>query len=254
MNSINITLFISILFFSYTALPQSNLEKAEQFFKKRSRVVENGKAKNENINKAIELFKQSNKEPEKTIGLLKSYEFKASWTKISENDKRMLYEKAIELAEEKSEEFPENGAIAYWHAANYARWADLIDITEAAQEGVIDEIKKLAEKAIELDKKYNQAGALRLLGGIHLEVPNIPLIISWPSNEKAKKLLRKAYKIAPQHPANVYLYAKILHVTDKNKKSNKIFKKLIRMEARTDYFLVDQKYIQKGKEYFEENF
>lgn len=75
------------------------------------------------------------------------------------------------MAKEKSDEFPSNGAIAYWYAANYARWADLIDITEAAQEGVIDEIKKLAEKAIELDKKYNQAGALRLLGGMHLEVP-----------------------------------------------------------------------------------
>jgi len=151
-------------------------------------------------------------------------------------------------------EFPENGAIAYWHAANYARWADLIDITEAAQKGVVDEIRKLAEKAIELDEKYNQAGALRLLGGIHLEVPSIPLILEWPSNEEAKRLLERANQIAPEHPANVYLYAKMLHKIDDEKKAINTFEELIRREEREHYYLVDKKYIGKAKEYYRDNF
>ncbi|WP_375579008.1 hypothetical protein ABWH96_18625 [Marivirga tractuosa] len=246
--------FLSILFVSFKVLPQSTLEQAENYFDKKHENIRNGLADVENIDKAIVLFKQSNKEPEKTIGLLKSYEFKASWTNVSAREKRELYEKAIALAKTKSKEFPNNGAIAYWHAANYARRADLLDITEAAQEGVIDEIKKLAEKAIELDEKYNQAGALRLLGGIHLEAPSIPLILSWPSNDEAKKLLRKAYKIGPQHPANVFLYAKMLHVIGKDKKAKKVFKQLINRKEREHYFLVDQKYIQKGREYYRENF
>ncbi len=153
-----------------------------------------------------------------------------------------------------SQMYPENGAIAYWHVANYARWGDLLEITEAAQQGVLDKIKKLSEKAIELDQGYNQAGALRLLGGIHLEAPTIPLILDWPSNDEARRLLRKAYKIAPEHPANVFLYAKMLHITDKNKKSKKVFQELIKRDARENYVLVDQKYIKKGKEYFSNNF
>mgnify|MGYP003149827830 CR=1 FL=1 len=254
MHFTKITLFISILLFSNSLFSQTTLEKAEHYFEKRSEIVEDGKADSENIDKAIELFKQSNQEPEKTIGLLKSYEFKASWTNVSEKEKKALYEKAIDLAKNKTEEYTQNGAIAYWHAANYARWGDLIDITEAAKEGVVDEIKKLAEKAIELDEKYNQAGALRLLGGIHLEAPSIPLILSWPSNDEAKRLLEKAYEIAPQHPANVYLYAKMLHTIDKEKQSKKVFEELVSREARENYFLVDQKYIQKGKDYFNNNF
>ncbi|SMG29898.1 hypothetical protein SAMN05661096_01919 [Marivirga sericea] len=254
MHCIKFLLFVSILLSTVKALPQSTLEKADQLFEERCEVIQDEKASSENIDKAINLYSQSTEEPERTIGLLKSYEFKASWTKVSEEEKRALYEKAIELAKTKSVQFPDNGAIAYWHVANYARWGDLIDITEAAQEGVIDEIKKLAEKAINLDKTYNQAGALRLLGGIHLEAPTIPLILTWPSNEKAKQLLTEAYRIAPQHPANAYLYAKMLHIVGNDKKSNTIFQELIEREERKHYFLVDQKYIQKGKDYYEENF
>jgi tetratricopeptide (TPR) repeat protein len=246
--------FVSILLVSVKGLSQSTLEKAESYFSKKYEIIKNEKANSKNINQAIKLFNQSDQEPERTIGLLKSYEFKASWTNVSSEEKRSLYKKAIELAEKQVTEFPENGAIAYWHVANYARWADLIDITEAAQQGVIDDIKMLAEKAIELDRKYNQAGALRLLGGIHLEAPSIPLILSWPSNDEAKKLLKKAYKIAPDHPANVFLYAKMLHIIGKDKKAGNIFEELNSRGVREKYILVDQKYISKGKEYYEENF
>lgn len=254
MKFTKVALFVLIQLLPISVLSQSTLETAEQLFEKRSESIENGRADNENIDKAIEYFKRSNQEPERSIGLLKSYEFKASWTNISEKEQRELYEKAINLAKEKSQEYPQNGAIAYWHVANYARWGDLIDITEAAQEGVIDEIKKLAEKAIDLDEKYNQAGALRLLGGIHLEAPNIPLILTWPSNDEARRLLRRAYKIAPQHPANAFLYAKMLHITDNHNKSREVFEELIKREARENFYLVDQKYINKGKDYFTDNF
>lgn len=254
MRPINITLFFSLLIFSTTALAQSNLEKAEDFFEKRSEIIQDRKANSDNIDKAIEHFMRSDQEPEKTIGLLKSYEYKASWTNNSQEEQKELYNKAIELAKNKSDEYPENGAIAYWHAANYARWADLIDITEAAQEGVLDEIKSLSEKAIELDEDYNQAGALRLLGGLHLEAPNIPLVITWPSDEEALRLLRKAYKIAPQHPPNAYFYAKTLHELEHNEEAKEILEDLIKREERESYFLVDQKYIQKGQEYFNNNF
>lgn len=252
MHSIKIILIL--LFFTNSIFSQTKLERAEHFFDKRSEIVEDGKAGSENIDKAIELFKQSNQEPQKTIGLLKSYEYKASWTKISDEKKKDLYNKAIDLAKSKSNEYPQSGAIAYWHAANYARWANLIDITEAAQKGVLDEIKSLAEKAIELDENYNQAGALRLLGGLHLEAPNIPLIISWPSKDEAHHLLKKAYNIAPQHPANAYLYAKVLYVLEKDRKAKRILSDLIERKARENFYLVDQKYIKKGQEYFSDNF
>ncbi|WP_340152203.1 tetratricopeptide repeat protein [uncultured Marivirga sp.] len=250
-------ILLSIVFILSIELPvfsQSKLKAAEEYFSKKYNIIENGKANSQNIDRAIQLFGESTSEPDKTIGLLKSYEFKASWTEVSESEKRDLYEKAIALAKSKAGEYPNNGAIAYWYSANYARWANLIEITEAAQEGVLDKIKKLTERAIELDKKYNQAGALRLLGGLHMEAPSIPLILSWPSNEVAEKLLKKAYSIAPEHTANVYLYAKILHVIGKEKKAQRILKELTNRQAREQYFLVDKKYIQKGNELYTENY
>jgi tetratricopeptide (TPR) repeat protein len=254
MHLIKFLFFISSLLLSPKVFSQSTIEIAEMLFDKKYEVIENGKANSKQIDSAIAMFKKSKLEPQKTIGLLKCYEFKASWTAISIEDQRALYEKAIALAEEKTKKYPNNGAIAYWHAANYARRADLLDLTEAAQEGVIDELKKLAENAAALDKNYNQAGALRLLGGIHLEVPSIPLVLSWPSEDKARQLLEQAYKIAPQHPANVYLYAKMLHTFDRDEKASAIFEELIEREERKNYYLVDQKYIQKAREYYQENF
>jgi hypothetical protein len=250
-------LFLSLVFFLVNQInifSQSNIDTAEEYFNKKYEIIENEKANSQNIDHAIEFFKKSDVEPDKTIGLLKSYEFKASWTNVPEDKKRNLYEKALTLAKNKTNEFPDDGAIAYWYAANYARWADLIDITEAAQEGVLDKIKKLAETAVNLDENYNQAGGLRLLGGLHMEAPNIPLILSWPSNEVAEKLLKKAYKIAPEHTANVYLYSKILNVIGKDKKAKRVLEELINRDARKDYLLVDKKYIQKGKEFYNDNY
>lgn len=250
-------IFLSLVFFLFNQIhifSQSNIEVAEEYFNKKYEVIENEKANSHNIDQAIKLFKQSEVEPDKTVGLLKSYEFKASWTNVSENEKRKLYEKAIDLAKNKITEYPQNGAIAYWYVANYARWADLIDITEAAQEGVLDKIKNRAEKAMKLDEKYNQAGALRLLGGLHMEAPNIPLVLSWPSNKVAERLLKKAYKLAPEHAANVYLYAKILYSIGKERKAKRVLEELINREARRNYLLVDKKYIQKGQELYNNHY
>jgi hypothetical protein len=78
--------------------------------------------------------------------------------------------------------------------------------------------------------------------------------LTWPYNEKAEQLLEKAYRIAPQHPANVYLYAKMLHVAGKDRDARSVFEELIEREERKNYFLVDQKYIQKGMKYYKKNF
>lgn len=196
---------------------QKNLNKAENYFKNRHEFIEGNKAKADNIEKAIQFYEKSKTEPKATIGLLKSYEFLASYTEMDENRKKATYKKAINLARRAEKKHPENAAIIYWHAANLARWGSLVDIIEAAQEGVLDELKKLTEKSIALNDQYNQGGALRLLGGMHLEAPNIPFVIDWPSNKTALFLLKKAYEIAPKHPANAYLYTKALY---KNKKED----------------------------------
>jgi len=249
-----IILLLLFLIFQIHSYAQKSLDSAEYYLKHKYAEIKDGYATSTNINKAIYHFKQIKTEPERTIGLLKSYEFKASWTDCSQKEKKQIYKMAIDLAEEKTKEFPENGAIVYWYAANYARWANMLDIVEAAQNNVLNEIKKLSQKAIKLDENYNQAGAIRLLGGMYLEVPNIPLILEWPSDKKAQKLLKKAYKIAPEHPANQFLYAKTLHKNDKNKEAEILFKDLIEKKSRKEYYLVDEKYINKGKDYFNNNF
>lgn len=249
-----IAFFLTVSFSFQLAAQDSHFEKAEAYFKKRFEEVENGKAKSDNIDKAIAHYKKSDQKPEKYIGLLKSYEFKGSWTDISVEQSKAYYEKGIELGEEKIKIYPKSPGIAYWYVANYGRWGDLIDVVQAAQEGILDQTRDLANKVIDLDPTYHQAGALRLLGAIHLKAPSIPLVLTWPSNEEGKELLERAYDIAPENAANTYFYSKALIDLGHKDSAKKILDDLVSRDPRPEYLLPDIKYIEKGKELMEANY
>jgi len=247
--------FLLLLFLSIPNVDEiSQINKAERDFNRRYKQIENGKANPKYINKAIKHYKRAEKSPQQLIGLMRSYEFKGSWTNISQEAAKSCYEKAIEIGKAAMKTYPDNAGIHYWYIANYSRWGDLISITQAAKDGVLDEVKATCEKIISLDPNYHQAGALRLLGGIHLEAPNIPFVLTWPSDDEAQDLLSKAYDIAPQHSANAFYYAKMLLEQGQESSAKAVLIKLVNSTARDNYVLVDQKYLQKANDLYNEAF
>jgi hypothetical protein len=79
------------------AYVQDYITQTEKYFGNKHEVIEESKADPINIKKAIQLHKKSKKEPESIIGLLKSYEFFASYTKLSERKKNLSTEKRLKL-------------------------------------------------------------------------------------------------------------------------------------------------------------
>jgi tetratricopeptide (TPR) repeat protein len=251
-------IFLPLIFLFTTIVPfnhqSSELEKAKKEFAKRYDKMSEGMADPIHVDKAIEYYLKAKDSPEKYAGLLEAYEFKGSWTSVDDETARATYKKGIDIGEKAKEMYPNDAGVLYWYIANFSRWGDLIPITEAADEGILDEVKTICEKVIELDPEYHQAGALRLLGGIHLKAPDIPFVLTWPSDEKAEEMLTKAYEIAPQHTANAYYYAKMLLNEDRDSEAKEVLIKLIKGAPREMYVLVDEKFIRKGKELYDSEF
>jgi len=244
----------SIFLISPFNYQSSELAEAKKDFAKRYDKMADGMADPVYVDRAIAHYLKAEDSPEKYGGLLEAYEFKGSWTSVDDETARATYKKGIDIGEKAKEMYPNNVGILYWYIANFSRWGDLIPITDAADEGILDEVKKTCERIIELDPKYHEAGALRLLGGIHLKAPEIPFVLTWPSDEKAEEMLSEAYRIAPQHTANAYFYAKMLLNEDRDGEAKSVLAKLINKAPREMYVLVDEKYIGKGKELYDSEF
>ena len=66
--------------------------------------------------------------------------------------------------------------------------------------GILDEMELVWKKAIELDPKYDHAGAHRSLGLLYLDAPGWPTSLG--SKKKARQHLEKAVELHPEYPGN----------------------------------------------------
>lgn len=65
----------------------------------------------------------------------------------------------------------------------------------------MSDIREDAQRAIALDSTYSHGGPYRVLGTLYLRAPSPPTGIG--SVRRALHTLKKAYEVAPTHPANV---------------------------------------------------
>lgn len=117
---------------------------------------------------------------------------------------------AIEIGESHLEQFPNSVEVYNWLGILWSRWSEVYGIIAAARKGVANKVRFYAEKAVDLDPHYLDAGGRRLLGMVHFKVPRIPLLLTWPSKEKAREYLTQAYRTAPHNLYNQLFYAEIL--------------------------------------------
>lgn len=158
-----------------------------------------------NIDRAIGLYSDalasasSEIKGQATWKLLRAYYYKGNFTTNDHELKKQIFDKGKKLGVQSIEDHPESAGIYFWTAVLYGVWAEEYGKLKAAREGAAGKIRGYCEKAIEIDSLFGDAGGYRILGRVHFKSPKIPLILGWPSKEKAVEYLEKAVELAPNN-------------------------------------------------------
>lgn len=244
------TLFISSIHLLYS---QSSFERGESYFAKRYENSNGLIAPSRNINTAIKFYKKE-KTPQSIAALLRAYEFKGSYTKQAKSTRKKIYLRAVKLGKKGLSNYPNEISIKYYYMANLGRWGQSISIIKAHEKGVLDEIKGITEELIQSNTDYDEAGAQRILGAIHLKAPRIPFVLTWPSEDAALELLEYAYEKAPANVGNGRLYAEALIENGDESKAKGLLEDLISRTPRKGRFLEDQKNIEEASLLYRDTF
>ena len=212
---LRVLLWLGIIFgiLPTTGLTQSALEEGKKWYRLRAQEADSFRAAPNNINYAIQSFKEHQQQepsPQLASYLLKSYYFKGMYTGLEEDLQKKVFERAREYGEQMMKRYPNSVAVKFWYAANLGQWAARHDIISSAASGVAGKLRRVSEDIIALDPEYLGGGGYRILAQVHFHAPNIPLVLGWPSDKKALKLVQQAIGVAPNHPSNRLLYAQIL--------------------------------------------
>lgn len=237
---------------------QDVFENGKKFFEQRHAEADSFRANTKNIDRAIDLFQKTLEQdinPEESATyLLRSYYFKGMFTGLSEDQQKEVYQTGRELGENMIEQFPNSVPIKFWYAANVGRWADTHSFARAATSGISKKLREVCNDIIEDDPEYQGGGGYRILAQVHFYSPNIPLIMGWPSKEKALDLVKKAMEVNSDHPSNQMLHAQILLDFDRTSEAKEQLYKLQRMTPRTTHIVEDRYVKYRSQQLFEEHF
>ncbi|MDZ7680751.1 MAG: tetratricopeptide repeat protein [Fodinibius sp.] len=226
---------------------QNAFQRGQQFYEQRAAEADSFRANPANINKAIDAFQtaieQDINTPEAAAYLLQSYYFKAMYTGQSTDEQKRIYDTGFTKGEKFMERFPNSVPIKFWYGANIGRWADVHGFVQAATNGIAQKLRRVCKKIIDLDPQYQGGGGYRILAQVHFHSPNIPLVMGWPSDDRALELIEKAMDIAPDHPTNRMLYAEILLEFDRPEQAKEHLQYILDMELRPTH-TVEDKYVK----------
>lgn len=239
-------------------MSQNAFEHGKTLYGQRAADADSFLANPTNINKAIEVFRQSldqNIKAEQSAAyLLRSYYFKGMYTGLSEDQQQKIHDKGRSLGEEMMERFPNSVPVKFWYSANLGRWADVHGFVKAATSGVAKKLRRVCEDIIELDPKYQGGGGYRILAQVHFHAPSIPLVMGWPSNDKALEFAEKTMDIAPEHPANRLLYAQILLEFDRLDEARNQLNYLLDMDLRPTHPVEDRYIKHRSRQLLDDHF
>jgi tetratricopeptide (TPR) repeat protein len=245
-------LFIACLVLAFSSIKaQSDLQKGIDFFDKRAEKHEGLKVDSVNINKAIDSFHKAlhvKADNERAYDyLLLSYYYKGAFVVRTKADQKQAYLKGKILGEEAIKKYPENKAILLWYIANFSKYGEANGIVASAKDGLADKIKMYSERLFEMDSTFADGAPHKLLGVINYKVPNIPLLISWPSKKVAEYHLKKALVVNPKSISNLYFYAEFLVEVKRHAEAKVILNKVINAKPRLDAIIEDLYDIDQAK-------
>ena len=238
-----IFIWVGILF------SQSNLEKGLAAYNRRAEGSIEDQANPKQINDAIEFFQFAMDESkvEAVVGLLKSYYFKGKYVAKTEDEQKVIYNSAKELALENLDKYPKNVELHFWYLSNLGSWAEVYGILTAAKEGVADQMKDHALTIIALNPNYEDGGGYFMLGAVHYKSPYIPFFLSWPDNDEAIKWLKKANETGEAKPVQKVYLAQALYKNKEKSSAISLLEEVTNMTPTKVESLADWEQIKKAR-------
>lgn len=229
---------------------QTHFEQGVYYYQLRAEKHQELKVDSANINKAIEFFTKelrTSNDEKATEYLLLSYYYKAAFVVRTKQDQQYNYQLGTLLGEKAISKYPKNEAILLWHIANFSKYGESLGIVSSAKNGLADKVKLNAEKLIALNPKFNDGAGYKILGVINYKVPNIPLIITWPSKKVAEDYLKKALAVNPKSISNLYYYAEFLSEVKRKEEAKILLKMVVENSPRKSSFIEDLYDITQAK-------
>lgn len=186
--------------------------------------------------------------------ILRAYYFKGTYTESDKDRRRDIYKKGIAFSEQMLEEFPESVELNCWSGILWGYLGEVQGILTSARKGLAGKVKHFAERTIELDDTYLDAGGYRMLGTVNLKVPKIPLLLGWPSKDKAVAYLEKAHRIAPDNLYNKVYLAEAYLETGAKDKARPLLEEILNTKRVVHDLAVDAAIKDKAAELMKDHF
>lgn len=141
----------------------------------------------------------SQNEAQAGIGLLRCAAYEATYIERDPDKRRDILESARVLGETLLTKYPANPGLHFRVGLLWARWGEAFGVMAAVRAGVPNRLRHHMETTLALDPSYGEGGPERVLGLLHFNAPYIPLILTWPSQEKAMEWLHASWQKDPRH-------------------------------------------------------
>ena len=202
------------------------------------------------IDRAIELYRRAFDEgagvarEEACWKLIRACYFQGQFAATEAEARKKAYGIGKSVGAEGLADFPESAAIHAWMAIIWGVWGEEHGILRSAREGVAGRIRQHCERVIELDAAFQDAAGHRVLGRLHYKAPRIPLILGWPSKDKALEYLEEAYRVAPANHYNRQYLAEALYDRGSRDRATELMEGLVQ-EVQLDQGIVEDAFIKK---------
>ena len=247
---------IVIILFSLSFFGNDDLQIGIELFNARASNAKGLQADADNIDKAIKIFDSElakGQNVEKAgYYYLASLNFKGQFVFTNESDKKSVYQKAEELGNQLIKQYPKNAYIRFELITSIGLLAEINGVLKSAENGVLNQMLYHSQMLIQTDSMYRCGAGWKVLAILNYKTPDIPLIMTWPSKDEAKRLLQKALKYYPGDISNNYYYAEAL-LENNEKVTSKIYFQLVtRLPARKEFYLEDESQKAKAQKYLDE--
>jgi len=232
-------IIVCVLFLAFPLTASTPITRADSLFEQRNKNFDKEKilADSSTINKTIHWYRQAVNENsaeqkyEAVWKLLRAFYFKATFTTDDKEYRQRLYHRAINFGEKYVDSYPNRVELHCWLGILWGYLGEVQGLLTSARQGVAGKVKNHAEKTIDLDADYLDAGGYRMLGLLHRKVPKIPLVLTWPSEKKALSYLERAYKMAPENLFNKLYLAQALAEQDQQERARKLLQEIINTDT-----------------------
>jgi tetratricopeptide (TPR) repeat protein len=160
------------------------------------------------------------------------------------DDKLFCFGEGVKFGEQGIEIDEDLLEATFWLAANYGSFGQEKGIMKSLS--LVSPIKKLAERAIEIDEGYFYGGPWRVLGRLYHKAPGFPISIG--DNNKAEECLLKAVELGPKFYLN-HLFLAELYVSQREKaKAREQLEWILNAPLNKDHELEDEGYKIQAEE------